>query len=150
MRSLSEMQRAFVAAYTSEPDAISNASAAARLAGRSGKNAHEIGRQLLEKPHIVTAIREAFRTQINVSLAGQAMTVLSQLLRDETAPKKIRLEAAKTILDRAGYAARQAQPDEGMRPLKELSIEELKSLLGETMRENAEAAMPVLDLAAED
>jgi phage terminase small subunit len=53
---LTEKQRAFVLAFTSEPGAVGNASEAARRAGYSEQSARDIGRQLLDKLHVQAAI----------------------------------------------------------------------------------------------
>jgi phage terminase small subunit len=146
MPELTEKQASFVVAYTSAPDALGNASAAARIAGYSVTSAGEIGRQLLEKPHIIAAVRQAFHDQISLSLAGKAVRFLEVLVDDEAAPKKVRLDAAKTILDRAGIAAKPIQPaDDQPKSLKEMSIEELRELIREAEHDAANRARPVLD-----
>ncbi|WP_169728453.1 terminase small subunit [Geminicoccus roseus] len=145
MAELTEKQASFVVAYTSTPDAIGNASAAARIAGYSVNSAGEIGRQLLEKPHIIAAVRQAIRDQISLSLAGKAVRYLEALVDDETAPKKVRLDAAKTILDRAGIAAMPVQlTDDQPKSLKEMSIDELRALINEAEHDAADRAVPVL------
>lgn len=104
-RELTEQQKRFVIAFASEAGAIGNASEAARRAGYSERSAGEIGRQLLEKDHIRTAIDAENRRQISGTLATKAVAVLERILDDEQAPLRTRLDAAKTILDRGGIIA---------------------------------------------
>ena len=135
MRELTEHQAAFVAAFTSEHGAIGNASEAARRAGYSEKSAAELGRQLLEKPHVRAAIDDANRAQINGALASKAVAVLAGIIDDDTAAPKLRLDASKTILDRAGYIAPKAP--ESPKPASEgdaldaMNLEQLKRFVAE-------------------
>src|SRR6476646_5829121 len=102
MVTLSDQQREFVTAFTSVPGAIGNASEAARRARYSVHSAREIGRQLLDKPHVQEAIREANQRLISGQIATKAVALLERVIDDESAPIKVRVEAAKTILDRGG------------------------------------------------
>ena len=51
-RELTDMQRAFVVAFTSMAGCIGHARKAAERAGYSKKSAAELGRQLLTLPHV--------------------------------------------------------------------------------------------------
>ena len=129
---LTEQQRAFVAHFTSTPGAIGNAAAAARMAGYSERCAREIGRQLLDKPHVRKAIDEANRQSISGTLATKAVGLLERVIDDEDAPLKVRVEAAKTILDRAGIvqpsvSERVAAGDGKL--LSEMSVNELEAFI---------------------
>jgi hypothetical protein len=105
MVKLTDQQFEFVTKFTSVPAAIGNASEAARQAGYSARSAAEIGRQLLEKPHVQTAIREANQRLISGQIATKAVALLERVIDDALAPIKVRVEAAKTILDRGGFGA---------------------------------------------
>jgi phage terminase small subunit len=133
MRELTEQQAGFVAAFTSEPGAIGNASEAARRAGYSVTSAREIGRQLLDKPHVRAAIDDANRAQISGKLATKAVEVLEGILNDEQAAPKLRLDAAKTVLDRAGFIAPKAEerPPEGSarKSINSMSVAELEQFV---------------------
>src|SRR5438309_741957 len=74
-RALTEQQQRFVTAFTIDPGAIGNASEAARRAGYSEHSAREIGRQLLDKPHVQVAIREANQRQISGQMATKAIAL---------------------------------------------------------------------------
>ena len=143
MRELNEQQAAFVAAFTSETGAIGNASEAARRAGYSPANARELGRQLLHKPHVRAAIDDANRAQISGALASKAVEVLLGILDDKTAAPKLRLDAAKTVLDRAGYIAPKAeerpQPESEAEKLNKLSIEQLEAFVADQEAKLAQA-----------
>jgi len=104
-RRLTDMQAAFVVAFTTDPAAIGNAAAAARLAGYSENSAKDLGRRLVDLPHVQGAIREANQRLISSTLATKAVSLLQKVIDDEEAPLKCRVDAAKTVLDRAGYAA---------------------------------------------
>ena len=131
MRELTDQQQRFVIEFTSGNGAIGNASEAARRAGYSEKTAAEQGRQLLNKPHVVAAIEEANRGLINGSLTTLALDVIQKILEDEDANPRLRLDAAKTALDRAGYIAPKAPeaPERLEKPLSELSVQELEDFI---------------------
>ena len=133
MRDLTEKQAAFVMAFTAEPGAIGNASEAARRAGYSKKSAAEIGRQQLEKPAVRAAIDEANRAQISGALASKAVDVLREIVNDKDAPQKLRLDASKTILDRAGFVAPKAeerpQHDSQMDKLRDMNVKQLENFI---------------------
>ena len=130
MPNLNDQQQAFVTAFTSDPGAIGNASEAARRAGYSEKSARDIGRQLLAKPHVRAAVEEANRAQLGGALASKAVAVLASIIDDETAAPKLRLDAAKTVLDRAGYiapkAAESPKPESEADALDGMNLAQLK------------------------
>jgi hypothetical protein len=84
---------------------MGNGSASARAAGYTDKNAGELARQLLDKPHVRAAIDASLRSQISGRMAVKASRLLERVIDDEDAPLKVRVEAAKTILDRGGFVA---------------------------------------------
>lgn len=111
MRDLTPQQTEFVVHYTSTPEAIGNAAEAARRAGYSEASAREIGRQLLDKPHVRTAVDEANRRAVSGRLTTKAVALLERVIEDEAAPLKTRVDAAKAVLDRAGWTAGRTGPD---------------------------------------
>lgn len=128
-RALTEKQRSFVVAYTSEPGALGNASAAARAAGYSEKTARVIGWQLLATPHVREAINEANRDQLSGRIATKAVALLERVIDDESVPMRDRVAAAKTVLDRGGFmppsVTERARDVMSKKPLNELTREEL-------------------------
>ena len=153
MRDLTEQQSEFVIAFTSTPGAIGNASEAARRARYSEKSARDIGQQLLAKPHVRAAIEEANRAQISGSLASKAVDVLRSIIEDEAAPLKIRLDAAKTVLDRSGHIAPKARepsdPGNVKLGLGDLSAQKLQGYIAylREMKEKADPAAEIADAA---
>jgi phage terminase small subunit len=111
MRDLTPQQTEFVVHYTSTPEAIGNAAEAARRAGYSEASAREIGRQLLDKPHVRAAVDEANRRAVSGRLTTKAVALLERVIEDEAAPLKTRVDAAKAVLDRAGWTAGRTGPE---------------------------------------
>ena len=132
-RRLNQQQEAFVLHFTSSPGSIGNAAESARRAGYSEKSARELGRQLLDKPHVQNAVTEANRRSISGTLATKAVDLLERVLDDEAAPIKVRVEAAKTVLDRAGItstiAERHDAQDRAYKSMSEMTREELEEIV---------------------
>ena len=136
-QNLTDQQRRFVVAYTSDPAATGNASEAARRAGYSQRSAAEIGRQLVEKPHVRLAIDNANREAISGRIATKAVRLLERVIDDESAAPKLRVQAAMTILDRGGYVApsafervaQAAARTAHEKPAHEMSVNELELLV---------------------
>lgn len=80
MRDLTKQQQCFVVEYTSGEGAIGNTSETACRAGYSSRSAAEIGRKLLEEPHVRAAVDGAIRVQFGGRLAVKAVVVLEGLL----------------------------------------------------------------------
>lgn len=106
LRGLNEQQAAFVHAYVSEPETAGNATKSAIAAGYSEASARTIAQGLLAKAHVKTAIRSALLGRLSGSMTVLAVGVLEELARDTSVAAKVRLDAAKAILDRAGLDAR--------------------------------------------
>jgi hypothetical protein len=111
VHNLTELQQAFVVAYTSDPSAIGNCREAALRAGYSQHTAAESGRRLVTQPHIRDAIRAANLELISGRIATKAIGLLERVIDDESAPIKIRVDACKTVLDRGGFGASPAGHD---------------------------------------
>jgi phage terminase small subunit len=131
MRDLTDQQAAFVTHYTSTPGAIGNAAEAARRSGYSEASARDLGHQLLNKPHIRAAVESSNRENLSGRLYTKAVGLLERLLDDETASAKVRLDAAKVVVDRVDRA-RAAQSDRGTAPAP-ADIEETRKQLAETL-----------------
>lgn len=74
-----------------------------------------------------------------------AMKVISDLAGNPNTPEKLRLEASKAILDRAGHIAPRARSlnDAGQKTLGEMSLDELKATQERLNSELAARAKPV-------
>jgi terminase small subunit-like protein len=141
-RRLTEAQQRFVVAYTTGEGAIGNASEAARRAGYSVHTAGEIGGQLLRKQHVIDAIREANKEQISGKMATKAIALLGRVIDDESVPMKTRVDAARTILDRAGFCALQAPP-------KKLHDKSMAEMTADELRETMRLARAEMDRATQ-
>jgi hypothetical protein len=124
-RQLTDKQTAFVAALIETGDAPT----AAELAGFLDRPSKEAWR-LLRIPHVLAAVNAA----VQIALAEDAplaRNLLRQYVKDESINPKIRLDAARTLLDRAGHIAPKAKdPSAGHdKPLHEMSLEELRALV---------------------
>jgi phage terminase small subunit len=122
---LTEMQAAFVRHVSEGVDP----NQAVGLAGYGGSNVYTRAHELLRAPHVLAAIHTEVRRRL-VAGAPIALSVIERLVKDETTPPKIRLDAAKTLLDRAGHIAPRAIVDKATHELSlhELSIGELRQL----------------------
>jgi phage terminase small subunit len=120
-------QQAFAEAYVL---GNGNATQAAIQAGYSAVSARQTASRLLHTPHVQNAIQRAQAVTLRGRLATKALGVLEKVLDDDNAPAGVRVDAAKTVLDRAGMAAfRGAQEaDVGDKPVSEMSLAELDGL----------------------
>jgi alkylation response protein AidB-like acyl-CoA dehydrogenase len=75
-----------------------------------------------------------------------ALRVVEELARGEAVSMKVRLDAAKTLLDRAGHVPPRAAANDIRKiemPLNEMSVEELKSLATRLEEELVDRAIVV-------
>lgn len=130
---LTEKQAAFVLAFTSEAGTVGNGAESARRAGYAPKHVRVQAQQLLALPHVKTAIDAANRAALSGRISTKSIALLERVVDDEAQPMKLRVEAAKTVLDRGGFgpptaSERNADAGErggGRKLLNELSPEEL-------------------------
>ena len=125
LRELTEKQAAFVREYVSNGG---NATKAAQSAGYSAKAARITGYGLLKIPHVLAAVRLEQVQKLGGRLSTLALDTLEQLMTDKQVSGAVRLEAAKTVLDRAGMPSRAAPqaPGEGApKALTDMTVDEL-------------------------
>lgn len=123
-RSANEQQTAFAEAYVL---GSGNATQAAIAAGYAPVSARQTASRLLRTPHVQEAIRRAQAHVLRSRLASKALGVLEKVLDDDQAPAGVRVDAAKTVLDRAGLSAARTPdtvPDDDQAP-SEMSLAEL-------------------------
>lgn len=129
MDGLTEQQVRFVAEFVSNGG---NGKQACVTAGYAAKSAHQEAYRLLRKPHVLEAVRKE-QARVLGTMSAKALHVLDQLLGDTEISPAVRLDAAKTILDRAGYVSAR-NPSHSIssddRALTEMSADELRALLG--------------------
>ena len=120
-------QQAFAEAYVL---GNGNATQAAIQAGYSAVSARQTASRLLHTPHVQNAIQRAQAVTLRGRLATKALGVLEKILDDDNAPPGVRVDAAKTVLDRAGMAAfrgvQDLEPTD--RPPSEMTLAELDAL----------------------
>ncbi len=93
-----DMQKRFAVEYASNGG---NATQAAKNAGYSDKSAHEIGRQLLEKPHVhEMVLKELNRLRYRSGVVG--LNALMQIAQDVKAPANARVSAARALCEHCG------------------------------------------------
>lgn len=120
-------QQAFAEAYVS---GNGNATQAAIQAGYSAISARQTASRLLHTPHVQNAIQRAQVVTLQGRLASKALGVLEKILDDDNAPPGVRVDAARTVLDRSGLAAFRGSLDleQYEKPASEMSLAELDAL----------------------
>jgi phage terminase small subunit len=124
-----------------------DASTAAQMAGFSKPTADAW--RLLRIPHVLAAVDDAMKTALAQD-APAARHLLRQYVTDPKMNPKIRLDAAKTLLDRSGHIAPKARDERAEREksLHEMSADELRAMVDRLETEVANRAMPVLGASA--
>lgn len=138
MPEMTDREDDFVMHFVQYGDAIKAAEAA-------GYAQAEIqGRQIARRPRVAAAIRIETTRRMQ-HMAPVALTVLDKIMRDEKAPAGARVDAAKTILDRAAYVSDPKRSDrsDDNKPLAEYSVEELEQLVARLEEQRAGAAKDV-------
>lgn len=125
---LTEKQRLFVRCYVRNGG---NAMAAARQAGYGGEgSARARSWELLQKPHILAAVRAERERYIASDLANLAAGTMRAILEDENAPRAVQFQAAKWCLERAGHKTDELEDLlNGRKSLNDMTIEELQTFI---------------------
>jgi phage terminase small subunit len=138
---LTEQQRAFASSYVlGEAGVAGNGSASAIAAGYAEKSARQEGYRLLRHQGVRAEIDRLTREALG-DHAVAAVSLLGKVIHDDEAPLKVRVDAAKTILDRAGYIAPKAadpiEPDD--KEPRDMSIEDLMKTAARIRKEIEES-----------
>jgi hypothetical protein len=144
-RELSERQAEFVRAFVATGDAH----LAGLSAGYAPSTARNAGSQLLESATVIMAIVEAARLRLARG-APIALNTVEHLMKN-AASERVRLEASKAWLDRAGLVAPRP-PDERNSiepPLHEMTIEELQAKVMQMDSEIAKRAKDITPPASD-
>ena len=137
LSAFTEMQRAFILARA-------NGLPPAAAAADAGYAHPEINARLLLLNSAVTAALHEVTGRLLLHGAIDAAAYLTQLVTDATINPRIRVDAAKTLLDRAGYLPpRQADAAAGGKSQNEMSSEELRAFVAQAEQTLAERAEPV-------
>ena len=124
---LTERQRAFVSAYAINPQTCGKVEQSAIEAGYSQGGARTRGGELLKMLHIQAAIRKECE-RVLASSAPLAISVLMELA-ESACSESVRLQAANSLLDRAGYKHPELIEISDNRTIEDVD-RELASLLG--------------------
>lgn len=122
---LTEKQTAFVQHVSDGVDPA----AAAVLAGYGEAGAASEGSRQLRLTHVLAAIHSEARRKL-VGGSPVALALLMRLMKDDKESSKIRLDAARTWLDRAGHIAPRAIADKSAHEaaLHEMGLDDLRAL----------------------
>lgn len=103
--------------------------AAAELAGYAKDSADLEAKRLLRHPAILAVVQVGIARRLAIG-APMALSVLQDFALDPSMHPKIRLDAAKTLLDRAGHIAPKAVAagQAGDVPLNEMTMTDLRAL----------------------
>jgi hypothetical protein len=154
---LTERQSLFVEAFTGIANCVGDVEASAIHAGylgtadigKGGATPRALGAMQLRRPNVQAAIHAANRRNINGGLATKAVEVLHDILHStgtDINSNKLRLEAAKTVLDRAGYVAPKggAEAPHNKRP-EDMTIPELEDFIRRGNEAISLAAQPIIE-----
>jgi phage terminase small subunit len=144
--SLNDQQQNFAALYVLDHETAGNGAASAVKAGYASDCAPQTACRLLRHPGVRAEVERLTRELLG-DHASAAVQLLGRVIRDERAPLKIRVDAAKAVLDRAGFVAPKApEPlDPGAKPVEAMSIAELDSFVREG-RERIEREKKAIDV----
>jgi phage terminase small subunit len=145
IRDLGEKQKVFVTTYVENGGRAGDAARAAGYGARYGTT-------LLRNERVRAAIHAEQARILGARLASVALGALRAILEDPEAPAKVRLDAAKTVLDRAEHVAGgQAAPKaEGGKSLHEMSIDELEAHAKRLREALDRSKLPILEAQVVD
>jgi hypothetical protein len=90
-------------------------------------------------------LRAALRDRLGTELAPRAVRVLDEIMSDVKTPARVRVDAAKALLDRSGFTAGAANPSDNDKGLEEMSRAELEAILIEGRGRRERAQQVVID-----
>jgi hypothetical protein len=136
---LTDKQAAFVKAALGGCDHIQSA----RLAGYSAPAVD--GWRLMRLPHIAAAIEIELRRKLQLEIAPACIAFLFDVVKNagNTFGERVRVDAAKTLLDRAGYQAPKQHEVGKEKAVEEMSTAELHAFIDRTEAELASRATDV-------
>ncbi|MEO9166881.1 MAG: hypothetical protein ABI230_00610 [Aestuariivirga sp.] len=102
-------------------------------------------------------MRDAMRNHMQTNLSPKAVRILDEIMSDSKVMPKVRVDAAKCLLDRSGYSAggKFVSETDHQKPIDEMTIEELEAFIRRPSmviehEENRRAAEAKLVPGAED
>jgi len=142
---VTERQEAFVHAFIE----LGDPHKAARAAGFKGWFARNAAATLMARPNVLLAIVQAARGRL-VRSVPLALGSLEHLV-EKANSERVRLEAAKALLDRAGLVPPAPSKDDSNTPdklLHELTQDQLRAFINKYETEAARRARPIGDNAS--
>lgn len=141
---LTERQRNFCRLFVDLGCSYDTAGTAAVEAGYAASDSLGAGRRLLAMPHVRAEIHRLQTGRLS-AMASQAIDVINEIMMDPDADHKVRLEAAKAVLDRAGIVALREPAKllglgEDDKRVSEMTREELRTLLEQAKRDMLQAS----------
>ena len=108
------------------------------------KELNSVAERASQSPAMLAAVHVEIGRRL-IAGAPIALKVLQDICQDAAAPQKLRLEAAKTLLDRAGHIAPKARDngDGAAKQAHEMSLEELRNTRQALEREIEARAKPL-------
>lgn len=104
----------------------------------------------LARSDVKERVRAAVQNKIEMFGAPQAVNTLIDIMTDRKASKGVRIDAAKTVLSRAGYVPPKAgEPLEKQKKLGELTNGELAEMLKAIHKAKMDKAITVVDARAD-
>jgi hypothetical protein len=122
---------------------------AAELAGIGSPRVHAY--RFAALPHVQRAIAEGLTKRFMTEGAPLAYSVLVKFVGDEAVSPRVRVDAAKALLDRAGFVPPKAadQPDTAEKDLAAMSSDELRAFIASAEGRLAQEAKDVTPEASE-
>ena len=117
---------------------------AATVAGYAVSSAQQVS-QTLRLPHVRAALNDELARVLQQEAAPLALSVLLKITKDETTGARVRVDAAKILLDRAGFAPRPGGASEVDKTLSEMSPAELRAFIDKQEQEIAKAEAAIAD-----
>lgn len=88
-------------------------------------------------------LRQSLSKYLADDLAPKAIHILNDIMMDKSVAARVRVDAAKAVLDRAGFSAAATLPLGGGKALNELTLEELQHLVAKLEEERASEAKQI-------
>lgn len=122
----------------------SDAVSAALLSGYATATALGVS-QTLKLPHVRAALMDELGRVLQMEAAPLALSVLLKLTEDEGTSARVRVDAAKILLDRAGFAPKPGGNQEIEKTLAEMSPAELRAFIDKQEADIAKAEAAIAD-----
>lgn len=140
---LTDRQKAFVFRYIENGG---NGRDAAKYAGYAYPD--QSHHDLMHTPHVLAFMRSEHARIIQGELASAAVNVLREILTDTRKDKdfsKLKLDASKTVLDRAGHITPKEKDKEHGKSLEDMSIDELEGFIRKARQAQDNADKPMIE-----